>query len=91
MGQRVWDSGGFYARLGEPRASHDPTVAGSDWRELYRAAIRERDLDKLGERVRAAEEAIRARVSLDGQIQSDERIAIQDALNALSVLKQTRH
>ena len=62
----------------------------NNWRELYRAAILEVNLDKLGERVKAAEEAIRARASLNGDIPSDERIAIEDALSALSVLKQER-
>ena len=60
---------------------------GGHWRELYRAALLELDLDKLGERVNTAEEAIRARASLNGGILNDERIAIQDAISALNVLK----
>ena len=58
------------------------------WRELYKAAILEVDSNKLGERVRAAEEAIRARASLNGEISGEERIAIEDATSALHVLKQ---
>ena len=60
---------------------------GSHWRVLYRAALLELNLEKLGERVTAAEEAIRARASLNGGILNDERIAIRDALSALNVLK----
>jgi len=58
------------------------------WRELYKAAILELDDNKLGERLRAAVEAIRARASLNGEISSEERIAIEDATSALQVLQQ---
>jgi hypothetical protein len=87
MVQRIWDSSGFYARIDSPSPSADSALDGSQWRELYRAALLELDLEKLGERVEAAEEAIRARASLDGGILNDERIAIQDATSALNVLK----
>jgi hypothetical protein len=87
MAQRIWDSSGFYARTGSPSPSADSVQDSSHWRELYRAALFELDLEKLGKRVEAAEEAIRARASLNGGILSDERIAIQDAMSALSVLK----
>jgi hypothetical protein len=60
---------------------------GNNWRELYRAALLEPDLSKLQERVKAAEEAIRARTSLDGKIFSDERVALQAAISALNALK----
>ncbi|HEY4948879.1 MAG TPA: hypothetical protein VIH88_00970 [Candidatus Acidoferrales bacterium] len=60
------------------------------WRELYRAALLELDLNKLRERVKAADEAIRVRVSFDGEIPIDERIALRDAMNALNVLKRAR-
>jgi hypothetical protein len=36
-------------------------VYGNNWRELYRAAILEVDVDKVRERVKAAEEARRMR------------------------------
>jgi hypothetical protein len=87
MVERIWDSSGFYARIGSASPSQDSAEDGSHWRELYRAALLELDLDKLGERVKVAEEAIRARASLNGGIVNDERIAIQDALAALNVLK----
>jgi hypothetical protein len=87
MVQRIWDSSGFYARIGSPSPSKDATGDGSQWRELFRAALLELDLDKLGERVNAAQEAIRARASLNGGVPSDERIAMQDATSALNVLK----
>jgi hypothetical protein len=87
MVQRTWDSSGFYARIGSPSPSRDSAVNGSHWRELYRAALFELDLGKLSERVKAAEEAIHARTSLNGNILSEERIAMQDATSALNVLK----
>jgi hypothetical protein len=87
MVQRIWDSSGFYARIGSPSPSADSALDGSHWRELYRAALLELDLEKLAERVEVAEQAIRARALLNGGISSDERIAIQDATSALNVLK----
>ncbi len=94
MVQRIWEASGFTARISDsdvcPATSQDSTVVGNRWRELYRAALFELDLGKLGERVKAAEEAIHARTSRDGKILSDERLALQDAMNALSLLKRTR-
>jgi hypothetical protein len=87
MVHRIWHSHGFHARIGSPSPSANPALDGSHWRELYRAALLELDLEKLGERVQAAEEAIRARASLNGGILNDERIAMQDAASALHVLK----
>jgi hypothetical protein len=87
MVQRIWDSSGFYARIGSPSPSADSALDGSHWPELYRAALLELDLEKSAERVEAAEQAIRARASLNGAISSDERIAIQDATSALNVLQ----
>jgi hypothetical protein len=87
MVERIWDSSGFYARIGSASPSRDSAVDGSQWRQLYRAALLELDLDKLGDRVTVAEEAISARASLNGGILNDQRIAIQDALSALNVLQ----
>src|ERR1700744_4608946 len=58
------------------------------WWEPYKFAVLETDRKKLKDRVIAAEQAIRARASLDGQVSSDERIAIQDAISALQMLKR---
>jgi hypothetical protein len=77
MVRRTWDSSGFYARTGGPSPSEDSALDGSHWRELYRAALLELDLEKLRERVEAAEEAIRARSSRNGGMLSDERTAIE--------------
>jgi hypothetical protein len=88
MVERIWESSGFYALIGGPSSSGDSAANGSQWRELYRAALLEPNLDKLQERVKAAEEAIRARASLHGEILNDERSALQDAVSALSILKQ---
>ena len=45
-------------------------MEANHWRELYRAALLELDLNKLRERVKATDEAIGVRVSLDGEIPS---------------------
>ena len=58
------------------------------WWELYKAAILETNWDKLEGRIKAAEEAIRKRASLDGQVSPDERVQLEDARNGLGVLKQ---
>lgn len=54
----------------------------SHWRELYRAALLEFDLDQLGERVEAVEEAIRVRYSLNGGVLNEERVALRDGMSA---------
>jgi hypothetical protein len=59
----------------------------NNWRELYKAAVLETDPVKLQLRVRALEDAIRARQSLDGQVTSQERAAMKAALDSLGVLK----
>jgi hypothetical protein len=69
----------------------EPIVHGNFWRELYEAALLELDPNKVQDRVKAAEQAIRSRALLDGDIDSDERIALEDALNALNVLKRGWH
>jgi hypothetical protein len=58
-----------------------------NWRELYRTAVLEIDPVKLELRVKAVEDAIRARQSLDGQVSSGERAEMKDALDSLGVLK----
>jgi hypothetical protein len=60
----------------------------NNWWELYRAAVLEIDRNKLRDRVVAAEDAIRARASLGGQVSSEERISIKDAMGALLVLRR---
>jgi hypothetical protein len=50
--------------------------------------VLETDRNKVEERVKMAEDAMRARMSLDGEIPGDEWIAIQEALSALRTLKQ---
>jgi len=58
-----------------------------NWRALYKAAVLETDPAKMGLRVKAVEDAIRARQSLNGQVSSDERTDMQEALDSLGVLK----
>jgi hypothetical protein len=59
----------------------------NNWRALYKAAVLEIDPVKLELRVRGVEDAIRARQSLDGQVSSEERAAMKEALDSLGVLK----
>jgi hypothetical protein len=59
----------------------------NNWRALYKAAVLETDPVKLEFRVKEVEDAIRARQSLDGQVPSEERAAMKDALDSLGVLK----
>ncbi|MFY9729434.1 MAG: hypothetical protein WBQ04_21410 [Candidatus Acidiferrales bacterium] len=58
------------------------------WWEPYKSAVLETDRNKLKDRVIAAEQVIRERASLDGQVSSEERIAIQSAMSALQMLKR---
>ncbi len=62
----------------------------NNWWQLYRAAVLEIDRNNLRDRVTAAEDAIRVRASIIGQVSSEERIAIQDAMAALLVLRRRR-
>jgi hypothetical protein len=56
--------------------------------QLYRAAVIEINRGQLLDRVKAAEDAIRARASLGGQVSSEERISIPEAMAALLVLRR---
>lgn len=58
------------------------------WWILYKDAILETDQGQVADRIRAAEEAIRARASLAGHVSSEERIEIQRAIAGLLVLRQ---
>jgi hypothetical protein len=58
----------------------------NNWRALYKAIL-ETDPVKLELRVKAVEDAIRARQALDGQVSSEERAEMKDALDSLGVLK----
>ena len=60
----------------------------NSWWQLYRAAVFEINRSKLLFRVKAAEEAIRARASLGGQVSSEERIEIQQAMAGLLILRR---
>ena len=58
------------------------------WWILYQDAILETDQSQLADRMQAAEEAIRARASLDSQVSSEERVEIQHAMAGLLVLRR---
>jgi hypothetical protein len=62
----------------------------NNWWELYRAAVLELDRNKRQARMKEAEDAIRARASADFDVSGGERTAIQDAMDALRVLKRDR-
>jgi hypothetical protein len=54
----------------------------------HKFAILETNRNKLRDRVNAAEQAIRERASLNGQVSNEERIAIEDAVSALKMLRR---
>jgi hypothetical protein len=60
------------------------------WHEAYKAAVLETDWSKMNDRIRAAESALQDRKRdflLDHGGTADERQAIADAVNSLSVLR----
>jgi hypothetical protein len=57
---------------------------------LYRAAVLETDVAKWELRVKAVEQAIRARQSLNGEVSNGERAEMQDALDSLGILRVER-
>ena len=63
-------------------------MAEYPWWEPYKFAVLETDREKLKDRVIAAEQAIRERASLNGQVSNEERIAMEDAMSALRMLKK---
>jgi hypothetical protein len=59
------------------------------WRKLYRSTVPGSEREKLQAYVKAAEDAINGRaVALNGNIAWEERVAMGNALSALSVLKR---
>jgi hypothetical protein len=64
-------------------------VVGIQWRALYKAALLELDPEQLQARAKAAEDAIRARMS-DARVPHNERIAMEEALLTLSILKRKK-
>jgi hypothetical protein len=59
-----------------------------NWWRLYQAAVFEINGSKLLDRVKAAEDAIRVRASLVGKVPGEERIALQDAMASLLVMRR---
>jgi hypothetical protein len=63
----------------------------SGWLEIYHDALLETDWSRIEERIQTADERIRARLhefSLNHGGTSEENQAIEDALNALDVLRK---
>ncbi|MGA8554385.1 MAG: hypothetical protein WB630_08195 [Candidatus Acidiferrales bacterium] len=64
-------------------------MGGNQWLELYQNAVLEVNRNKLQERIKLAEDAINQRAAtFNGQVFRDERMAMQDALAALRLLKR---
>ena len=59
------------------------------WRTLYKAALLELDPEQLQARIRAAEDAIHAR-GADARTHRNERIAMEEALLTLRILKDKK-
>jgi len=60
------------------------------WRSLYKSAVLETNFDNLVERIKAAEEAIAERLSLDGSVSAEERRELQDSRNSLLGMRNER-
>jgi hypothetical protein len=66
-------------------------MSGYEWQRTYHEALLETDWTKIEERIQAAEAAIKEKLhefSLNHGGTSEENQAIEDAMNALSVLKR---
>jgi hypothetical protein len=63
-------------------------MAESESRDLYRPAVLETDRNKVPDRIKAAEDAIRIRASLNAEVASDEGMAIKDAMAALLAMRR---
>jgi hypothetical protein len=64
-------------------------MPNKSWQILYRSTVLESDREKLQAYVQAAEDAINGRAaSLHNNIPWEERVAMGNALSALSVLKR---
>jgi hypothetical protein len=70
-----------------PVPNRDEAVKPTWW-NLYKDAILETDQGQVPNRIRTAEDAIRVRASLDGQVSSEERVEIQQAMAGLLILRR---
>lgn len=64
-------------------------MAERSWQALYKAALLELDPNQLQARVKAAEDAINAR-ACDSRVPRNERVAMEEALFTLCVLKRKK-
>jgi hypothetical protein len=71
-----------------PKAMNDPNPR---WRDLYEAALLELDRGELLRSIELAEQAIREQANAIGGTSHDpdERLAMEDALRALSLLRRS--
>jgi hypothetical protein len=63
-------------------------MAESESRDLYRFAVLETDRHKPPDRIKAAEDPIRVRASLNAEVASDERTSIKDAMAVLLAMRR---
>jgi hypothetical protein len=77
----------YWINLGPGARSNDD---GKPWRELYRAAVLERDLSKVAVRIEEAEGTILHEMSAQPFGDHDpEQRALQDAMNNLQALRES--
>jgi hypothetical protein len=82
-----YSSGDHSGHAEETRPKRNEAEKPAGW-NLYKDAILETNQGQLPDASRTAEVAIRVRASLDGQVSSEERIAIQHAMAGLLVLRR---
>jgi hypothetical protein len=63
-------------------------VDAYNWLKPYQAAACETDRSKIAEKIKAAEDALRERAALDGQVSPEERNRLEEARNALLILRR---
>jgi hypothetical protein len=63
-------------------------VDAYNWLKPYQAAVCETDRSKIAEKIKAAEDALRERAALDGQVSPEERNTLEEARNALLILRR---
>jgi hypothetical protein len=63
-------------------------VDAYNWLKPYQAAVCETDRSKIAEKIKAAEDALRERAALDGQVSPEERNRLEEARNALLILRR---
>lgn len=74
----------------KPSSGSERTMFREEWYGLYQSAVLETDFAQLLKRIADADEAIVARLSMNGHVSAEERQALLDSRALLVVLKQER-